>query len=447
MPLYGTLVGGLTRPGTHYHQIVVLRYILKCTNCGARTMFRIRVGFSDKDPFQYECQRCSQLIRGELHLDQENVKILGLANLEGAVEARDNIDEADFAQMHDSYFLIESASTRPEDFSAFIKAHQRVGESLFIRSQSAAFLERVINKERPTLIRIIKNYDRSQWEHFRAGLAEYLSEVPADTEAGRVQGLLTLFDMAFAPFIASERHKDFIERGFQCAADCEYLYRRALPLFLADLRGQGLLERAHRDSTSLGEKTLMLAEDIRPLIVDWDPENPMADIGTKLRVSVERFDWIKATYVDAYEVLCRDLTIATGLVNLRERGDHNRYPTHPMAARYRRFAPRTMLEFHDLAHAPKIPLLVGYPLFGHWMAALDSKLRNAIGHNAVTSDPRTGIITYTGEGGRQVEITYANFLCKLLSSLLFVHEFHWLVAFLWIHFVLEPGGAAAEKTT
>ncbi len=396
------------------------------------------MGFSDRDPFEFECGRCSQAIRGELHLDQKNVKVLGLKNLEGAAEDRTRSEEpTDFAQMHDSYFLVDSTATGPESFSAFLKAFSRHGEGVIVRSRNAAALERII-QDRPALTRVIKNYQRGQWDHFAVGLAEYLPDNATDTESARTTALLTLLDLVHMPFIASSRHEQFINTEFQCAAECGHLFRRTMPKMLADLRASGYLAAAHRDATSLALRVLATAEELRPLIVDWDPEHPADRVDTRLRVAaLARFDSVKALYVDAYELLCRDLTIGTAIVNLRNRKDPNSYPPHPLK-KFGRFCPRAIQEFHQAPHAPKISFLSEYPLFGPWADALDSGLRNAIGHNTITADSRSGLISYRAYG-RNVELTYANFLVRLLSSLVFVHEFHWLVAFLLVHFPPQEG--------
>jgi len=414
-------------------QIVVIRYVLKCTNCGARTLFRIRVGFSDRDPFEFECGRCSGPIRGELHLDQKNVKVLGLKNLEGAAEERGRSEEpTDFAQMHDNYFLVDSTATGPESFSAFLKAFGRHGKDAIVRSRNAAALERII-KDRPGLTRVIRNYQRGQWEHFAVGLAEYLPDSATDSEPARLTALLTLLDLVHMPYLASSRHEEFINAAFQCADECGYLFRTAMPMMLTDLRAGGYLAASDRDATNLALRVLATAEELRPLIVDWDPEHPAARVDTRLRVAaIARFDSVKALYVDAYELLCRDLTVGTALANLRDRSNPNSYPTHPFK-KFQRFRPRSIREFHQAAHAPKISFLVEYPLYIPWAQSLDSSLRNAIGHNRITADSRTGLITYPARG-RTVELTYANFLAMVLSCLVFVHEFHWLVAFLLVHF-------------
>lgn len=170
---------------------MVVRYILRCDNCGARTMLRIRVGYGDREPFAFDCRRCSQPIRGAMLLDQKAVKILGLGDLSGATEMHD-FEHADYEHRHDNWFLVDSnRSDDPDAFSAFLAAMQRHGPGLFAHLQRQAALQRVIDQTR-AILRTLRNYERQEWDHFGYGIAELLDETPPTSPEKRLESVMQL---------------------------------------------------------------------------------------------------------------------------------------------------------------------------------------------------------------------------------------------------------------
>lgn len=163
--------------------------------------------------------------------------------------------------------------------------------------------------------------------------------------------------------------------------------------------------------------------ELRPAIVEWNPDNPSRDIATELRIcSVSKYHELKSLYVDSYEALSRSLTFITGLSNLALCGNHDTYPVHPTI---KKFAPSSMAEFHGLSHAPKPAMVASDPIFGPWIdGMIDPALRNAIGHNTLELDEVTEIMTYDhGRNPLQEEdITYGQFHCRILRTLYRSHQ-------------------------
>ena len=94
-----------------------------------------------------------------------------------------------------------------------------------------------------------------------------------------------------------------------------------------------------------------------------------------------------------------------------------------------------MEDFHRLSNAPKVDLLDEEPLFRDWLKkAIDPQLRNAIGHNTVKYNSKTGDISYPLDkaGAKIKTITYGEFLNLVLRAIVRVHQLNHLIKILYV---------------
>jgi hypothetical protein len=139
--------------------------------------------------------------------------------------------------------------------------------------------------------------------------------------------------------------------------------------------------------------------------------------------------------------------LAIGLINLEQRGLADKFAAHP-DPRFSGFKPASLGAFASAAHGPKLAMISGHPILGRWVSpALDSGLRNAIGHNRFAFDRRRHLVEYDLDrsGGRVCTISYAEFLRRTATIVLRAHEANHLVKILYVHLYLGSPHAAPSR--
>lgn len=364
--------------------IMVIRYQLRCNNCGAKTLLRIRVGSGDREPFSFECERCSQSISGAMLLDQQSVKILGLSELSGATEVHESPSSGDYEHRHDNWFLLQPASPDdPASFSGFIGALQRQGPQMLDQLQNQAAFQEVIELS-PVIARTLRNYQRQQWTYFASGAAQVLGEELDESSHARLYGLLQLLEKVFQPLLDPAQDGALFVEYIRLVDELQTSRSTAFREFQDLIKDRGYLGRAHHDALELAIEWLPLMEEFRPLIGERDPGQPSKALSSSLRVSsATRLDNVMRVYARAYETICRGFTVVVGLVNLADRGGCEVFGGHP-SSQFKKFQPTTLESFDHASNAPKVGLVTTHSLFRRWVdEALDSSLRNAIAHNSV----------------------------------------------------------------
>jgi hypothetical protein len=103
--------------------------------------------------------------------------------------------------------------------------------------------------------------------------------------------------------------------------------------------------------------------------------------------------------------------------------------------------------FQQLSNAPKVELLDEEPLIRDWLTkAIDPQLRNAIGHNTVKYDSKTGDISYPLDkaGAKVKTITYGKFLNLAMRAMVRVHQLNHLIKILYVAIYLPITNSAAS---
>jgi hypothetical protein len=395
---------------------VIFRTYVACSGCQAVTALRLGIGYDESVPFEFECEACSQTISGILALDQESAQVLGLRNLAGATqtfEDRDREPEADYVHTHHPDFPSrEEGSTSP-----FIDAFSRHDDA-FPRQMARSAVASRAAVSSSDIARLLKNYRRERWDHFASGAEAYLEGMSLDTSVERDQALHVVCEFATVGLVGCEQHYEFMFKVNDALLACIRHSPAAARGFLRECTDNLDARSVRLSLYELIPRFLArLPDDLKLALFEWNPEHLLAPFPSGLLVnSASRYHELKALYVDSYEALARSLTFLTGLVNLRERGDHDSYAPHPSMPR---FAPTSMADFARKSHAPKVEMLSGDPIFGDWSkGVLDAPLRNAIGHNQLVLDEPSEMVTYPlNRSGLVSAISYGEFQFKLLRTL------------------------------
>lgn len=415
---------------------MVIRYTLKCDHCSKTTLLRLGVGNDEVQKLEFECENCSQHISVTLTLTKAKDGVVSF-NVIGASQIPTIIGEDIFAQTTDYVFVFHPTFGHSKDepvLTPFLQAFGRNKDDFVAQMKRIAFLNTLSTKGSPDLSRIIRNYTNENWLQFESSVREYIPDdwqvsLPID----RNRALYQILEFFVSPVVTSTSHSELILSLTKYTAGLLNRDAKLFDDFIAVLEGSDILREVQYGAFDLVERFLKLTDEFRPIIVDWDFDNPdkePPDLVIKARVD---FHDIKSFYVDAYELICKSLTIITGLINLDKRGHYDKYPVHPTM---KNFAPKSILSFHDLANAPKIVLLEEEPLFKNWIShSLDPKLRNAIGHNSTRYVKTKEEIGYVVDKKtrKTASINYGTFLAKALRAFVRTHQVNHLVKIMYIH--------------
>jgi hypothetical protein len=143
---------------------------------------------------------------------------------------------------------------------------------------------------------------------------------------------------------------------------------------------------------------------------------------TKFALPDKRFEDIKRLYVDCFETLCRILVMAMGIETI---------------IHYRSFEIPTkkgtmsLWDFETMVNGNKYTVLQQYPIQDLFVPAIDSRLRNGIGHHSAFYEAKSDEVVYYSHGEqivRETRMPYTEFVHKVLylySTLeLAAHYFH-----------------------
>ena len=312
----------------------------------------------------------------------------------------------------------------PSEMSAFVAAFARAeNPDLFLlqitRQQQ---FEQIAAEYYSIVERLVRNLYSANWKHLDPTIAPFIpNNWPTDNPVSRIQALSLLLEQLVSPLFGSDRHFKNNLALSKWVLEVSKKHPRSYAEFLTEIGNNCYLSRARRDGLNLYVRLFAAASDIRPVLPEWNRDFPNAvDIPSVRVTGNQRFDLTKTLFVDAHESLSRLLTLISAIENIEHRDDHNLYLPHPAIKNY---APKSMRDFHDKAHAPKIDM-VASPIGIRSIGALDPQLRNGIGHYAVRLDEYTGLIHYaidvSGEASKQLE--YGSFLLRLLRLMLRIVE-------------------------
>ena len=119
------------------------------------------------------------------------------------------------------------------------------------------------------------------------------------------------------------------------------------------------------------------------------------------------FDALKSLYIDTYETLCRLVV----LIVVVEAIIHHRTIDIPT-----RKGSMTAEEYEEMKNGLKPDILNKYPIADLFAPAMDSVLRNGIGHNAARYDGDADEIVYTVQGKGEIRMAYTAFVARVLET-------------------------------
>jgi hypothetical protein len=119
------------------------------------------------------------------------------------------------------------------------------------------------------------------------------------------------------------------------------------------------------------------------------------------------FDALKSLYINTYETLCRLVVLVVAVESII----HDRTIDIPT-----RKGSMTVEEYEDMKNGLKPDILNKYPIADLFAPAMDSVLRNGIGHNAARYDGDADEIVYTVQGKGEIRMAYTAFVARVLET-------------------------------
>lgn len=401
---------------------MTVRQVVQCEVCKTRTLLRTLLGWLPKHPIRIPCGKCGVLIQGTATLDPPNFKFdfVNGKSIEG--------EESEYYLECSGELLTEKLSTRDavsresSMISPFIKAVMDMGQDNYqeFKAQTLRFLA-AIEYGWPQVDRANQLWIGGQAKFLKREVHKFL---PKDAfpmtnrleQARGVHQLNLLFTLPIRDSALFDITTDFL--GTEIAAFAP------LPNFKLLVKHFGehlLMDYSKRFHRTLQRFVGNFSFLIPALSLSFAPN--VANTYPKQKgMTTTGFEDIKQFYIDAYEDALEILVLVVALNNLKHRGDFTRMKS------VRRDV-TTLSDFGGLTKGSRLPFFDGSEDFDRLAMALNSGIRNAIGHSSYVYDGATQLIRYypkgkLGEGREETMylVEFAQLCCNVFQTHILLNE-------------------------
>jgi len=374
---------------------MTVRQVIQCDVCKSRTLLRALLGWLPQHPIRIPCGKCGILIEGTLTLNQQKPDChFDFTN--GTIVPG---EESEFYLECSGELLTEKLQQREKvtdesaTMSPFIKAIMDVGHEPYLQFRKATigFLAS-IKEFWPNVDRANQLWIAGQSNFLRAELHRYLDKerFPATNRLEQLRAIHQL-NLLFTTPIREGVFFDFTtDLLWKEVPELLKLYQTRFQDCVRYF-GKTLLEdysqRFHRTLAGLIEHFKFL---IPAFSLSFAPEAATLSIKEK-GMTTTGFEDLKQFYIDAYEDAVEILLLIAALNNLKHRGDFVRM-------KYIRKDVTALDEFIGLSKGDRLKFFDGSEEFDKFAMALDSRIRNAIGHSSYKYEPVAQLVRYYPKG-------------------------------------------------
>ena len=365
---------------------------VRCPGCQDIIMLRLSVGYANRQPFYYVCNKCKCATRGALIVDFEKVELK--LDLE-AGEILDSDVDADQIYTFDPNLPTRSDAKSMMDpgGSPFLFTYSILGESIVeYQTRCKTYLD-VIKQDWLNLKRLTNFYLNSNWERFDALYKEIMNENLNEHPIWvRVDILYRLYDLIAIQMMPhpyyvemkSEWNSFLLPKGINKKAISNYQDTIIIDSEYIELRIS--LFNCLEQYIECGEILLSgLAVEMYPM--------PLENYGD-LRIYRDEFPVLRDLYVQAFEACHHALTFIVELINVVKRGNPISYCGQPEIKKL----PNNRKQFNRQTSQQKAFYLRELPVWNSaWHHTLDRTLRNKIGHRLIHHDLISGNLVRSGE--------------------------------------------------
>lgn len=400
--------------------MAIVRNYLKCSSCDSKIVVRVAVGLFGNQEHKFPCPECDvqisfSLVKSKrLKIPQASFKNLSNAKWvkteNGAIKTLtfdpDRVAPADgtmrFSPWMDEFFKMP------------LQAHQAYGYEEGLRRSWS-------EKEWPWIKNLIVHFNNRNIALFdKEARIDTKSPVAGSWES-RLSLLYTLLERAFDNFTLDSNV--FVGRIRQRLALAKSISAQLFDQLANDYATSSRMKNLWDELISIRSLFLSLYPSVAPLLrmhIYWKSSEEK-DL-KKFAIADKRFEDLKRLYVDSFETLCRLMVIAMGVETII----HNRSLAIPTSK-----GTMSLWDFEAIPNGNKHTILHQYPIDDLFVPAIDSKLRNGIGHHSAFYEARTDEVVYFSHGEPdliETRMPYTEFVHKVLhlySTLeLAAHYFH-----------------------
>ena len=379
---------------------MINRTVWQCESCGAKTLVRIGFGQGEIQRHAYPCPQCGVELEVVLHIDQKNVRW----RYEPGKNAKQVSGEDGVTAVRTFYPGIMVPDRNDQYVSPFVETILRV-ENLERFGDDETGREIVVRELWPRLERAHVHLERDNGDLFDREMKGVL-DLPASTSrAQRADRLAFVAQRAFALFAQSTdgqrqrvRQRLTLAQSIDSTLTLNIAERWLTSGRLANLWVQVKGIRAEAISA------YPLYRSLLQVMRYWREDHRNLD---GFVVPDKGFDALKSLYINTYETLCRLVV----LVVVIEVIIHHRTIDIPT-----RKGSMTAEEYEGMKNGLKPDILNKYPVADLFAPAMDSVLRNGIGHNAARYDADEDEVVYTVERRGEIRLGYTAFCARVLET-------------------------------
>jgi hypothetical protein len=379
---------------------MINRTVWQCDSCRTRTIVRIGFGHGSAQRHAFPCPTCGVELEVVLHIDQQRARwryergknATQVAEEDGAVAVR-TFYPGIMVPDRDDGFVSPFVETilNVEDLDGF--GADETGRQIIIRELW------------PKLERAHVHFERDNGDLFDRELQGVL-DLPASTSrAQRADRLAFVTQRAFAQFTQStDGQRQRVRQRLTLAQSID-------PNLMAQIATKwldsGRMSNLWTQVRALRAEVITayaLYRSVLQMMKYWGEADRKLD---GFVIPDKGFDALKSLYIDTYETLCRLVV----LIVVVEAVIHHRTIDIPT-----RKGSMTAEEYEEMKNGLKPDILNKYPIADLFAPAMDSVLRNGIGHNAARYDGDADEIVYTVQGKGEIRMAYTAFVARVLET-------------------------------
>lgn len=383
--------------------MAILRNYLRCSSCGAKVITRTAPGHSPSQQHKFPCPSCGVEIRFSLRKKRKPgefafgrpVNARWVKSEKGAIATitfdPERVSPKDLSGSF-SPFL-------DEVFKLPLEIHQA-----FAREEGMRRAWR--DAQWPWIQKLIVHFDNRNKALFDKEANIKKTSPHAASWATRLRLLYKLLENAFDNFTVNRLPQ--IERVRQRIAFAQSvstnLYVDLVRLYVMSSRMVKIWTELNKIRTAFLKSYLTMSPLLKMQIY-WS--KPPKDLSEYV-VPDKQFDELKQLYIESFETLCRLTVIALAL----EAIIHHR--TLSISTKKRQIS---IWDYEAMPNANKYTVLQRYPIHDLFLPAMDSKLRNGIGHHSAFYSPDADEVVYYEQQGKDLvkcRISYTEFVDKVL---------------------------------
>lgn len=382
---------------------MINRRQLQCVSCGTRVLTRTGIGHGTVQKHKFACPACGIEIGFVLDLDQEA----------GSLEYQEpsNATWIDIAEEGAATVLfypeVMIPKGLPYPISPFVATFGNFTNIQDYQGSEGA-RRQIKDMVWPVLQRVYVHFENGNLDLMRKDGATIIHELPdlADDE-NRAGLLMSVTRHYFDVFVA---HPDQFDDVGKAAARAVVANERAFRVLAEQYVTSGRMAALWKELKSVRRQFMGLYESLLPLLMVrryWREDQQ--DI-TGYELSVKNFEDLKGFYIDCVETSFRLLVIGLATVLIAQNGA-------PIISTAR--GDKDIWWFEQMNNGIKNGQLDKYPVFSVITQALDTGLRNGVGHHSAYYDVAADEIVYVKADDanlNEMRLPYTCFVDKVFGA-------------------------------